>query len=505
MLEVLRQVREAEPPRPSSVSPGLDRDLETICLKCLDKDPAQRYASAEALADDLERWLNGEPIEARPVGQAERLWRWCRRNRAVAALSFALIFVFVASFVAVFAQWRQALEERDEKEKARKEATRREGEAVQARLEATRSTAQVREVLGRMRARQYFVVKAGMNPGLAGSVGLSNRLVKLEYEELGGLRRPSSCLATFPNGEVATGAVDGKIRVWASSRGRDPERVYSTEGMVIGLAVAREGVWYSVSATGRFAAYGYGTGGNPRYDLHDTISCAVFDREASSLAVGTGAGRIKLWQLQAHVPSGKLPAPRLIRTLEESHGPIICMALEPGGRWLACAGGLELEETAISLWDVMTDRRIARLRGHTGAVTCLAFSPDGKLLASGGYDGSVRVWDLPGGKPVRVLGGKREWVTSLLFSPNGELILSGSSTGAIEIWGLQSDNPLLFPAHSDVVTGLATRPGKGFYSTALDGITRKWDIDLTETAVENLKKRLGEAAAEVWEVVSESM
>jgi hypothetical protein len=106
VLSVLRQVRETEPPRPSSIQPGLDRDLETIVLKCLDKEPARRYASADAVAEDLTNWLDGRPITARPVGQAERFWRWCKRNPAVAGLaaSVALALMLgavISSFFAV--------------------------------------------------------------------------------------------------------------------------------------------------------------------------------------------------------------------------------------------------------------------------------------------------------------------------------------------------------------------------------------------------------------------
>jgi tRNA A-37 threonylcarbamoyl transferase component Bud32 len=87
LLEILRQLREEEPAKPRSIVPTLDRDLETICVKCLEREPGQRYASTGELAEELDRWLRGEPIQARPVGQMERAWRWCKRYPLVSGLS----------------------------------------------------------------------------------------------------------------------------------------------------------------------------------------------------------------------------------------------------------------------------------------------------------------------------------------------------------------------------------------------------------------------------------
>ena len=111
-VQTLDQVRTQEPVPLRRLNPAIPRDLETICLKCLQKDPQQRYASAEALADDLRRWLDGKPISARPVSPLERTWRWCRRRPVIAALAAALTLVLSISFLVVVLLWRHAEAER---------------------------------------------------------------------------------------------------------------------------------------------------------------------------------------------------------------------------------------------------------------------------------------------------------------------------------------------------------------------------------------------------------
>ena len=94
-LETMQQVLEQEPQPPSRRGVRVPRDLETICLKCLNKVPARRYASAEDLANDLRLFLAGEPIRARAVGAAEHTWKWARRRPALAALLGVVLLAMV--------------------------------------------------------------------------------------------------------------------------------------------------------------------------------------------------------------------------------------------------------------------------------------------------------------------------------------------------------------------------------------------------------------------------
>src|SRR5262249_9752515 len=147
-LDTLQQVFTAEPVPPRRLQPKVPRDLETICLKCLEKQPEKRYASAEALADDLHRFLAGEPIRARPVGPVGRLGRSCRRKPVVAALTAALLLVFLAGFAGVTWKWLEASAERDRAEALRDRAERNFQLAIDTNVAVGDLAEQLRPIAG---------------------------------------------------------------------------------------------------------------------------------------------------------------------------------------------------------------------------------------------------------------------------------------------------------------------------------------------------------------------
>ena len=112
-LEIIDQVKNAEPMPPSRLVPGLPRDVETIALKCLQKEPEKRYDSASAVAEDLRRFLDGDAIVARPVPFWERAWRWCRRHPVPAALTATIVLVAALGLAGILWQWDEAVKARD--------------------------------------------------------------------------------------------------------------------------------------------------------------------------------------------------------------------------------------------------------------------------------------------------------------------------------------------------------------------------------------------------------
>jgi WD40 repeat protein/serine/threonine protein kinase len=485
---LIKQVTNAEPARLGKLNRAVPRDLETIIHKAIDRVPGRRYQRAADLSADLQRFLDDEPIQARRVSSAERLWRWCRRSPALAGLIAAVLLLFAAGFAGVSWNYRQAESARRELEGTlyfqRIALAHRElsadnlGRALelldlcpeplrQWEWRYLKRLCRVEPVVLRDVGKAEITSIAFGPDGLLLASAGGDGTLKLWNTKTGALIRTVPTGADFvysvafqPDGKhLASADAGGKLKVWDLSTGRE---VFEEDGYLgmhypygtgYGVAFSPDGRRLAAGKDGAVNVWDW----NKHRLLHSlpghekrSISVA-FSLDGQRLASGGWGGSLMIWDVE----TGKC-----LHTLTEHQDPISSLAFSPDGLRLASA----CFDRRLTVWHTTTGRQVESWRGQEGLVLGAAFSPDGLRLASCGEDRTVRLWEATTGREVLKLRGHDAMSLCVAFSPDGQRLASCSSDGTIWLWnaaslrGDETEEVLTLSQPSGEVWSLAVSP-----------------------------------------------
>jgi WD40 repeat protein len=536
-FETLQQVLCEDPVPPRAFQSRVPRDLDTICLKCLRKEPQERYDSAAQLADDLARFLRGEPIRARRVGSLGRLWRWAKQRPTAAALLLtSIVATLLAGGVAVAltinAQMREAYQKLQNAQYRGLVWQARyawlEGDANQARFALESCPPQQRFYEWTYLDRLFHAAHRTLTGHTEEVSGVAfspdeSRLVSVSKDKsvrvwdtatgqqlcvLTTHQAPVNLVCFRPGGALfATGDDAGKIIIWDAATYQAKYTLAAHAEGVTCLAFAPNGQLVSGSYDTSVRLWDADTGklvrAGPKHE-HGVVQVAFSPDNRSVWSCDAGGG-VHCWDLGAEPArlssQAKLPAPFAI----------VAAAFSPDTRQLFTAidtGEVELWDSktgqhlqswergglpvfafspdgqtlalqgsngVIRLHQVSTRRTLRSFRGHEGAVGALALSPSGRRLASGGFDHTVKIWDPTADQDCRTL--RAAVVVRLAFSPDGTLAYPSVKGHAVSTWHPEKGEhelPMRLPDRSFMSAAFGPR-GEWIAVSCADGQIRLWE------------------------------
>jgi serine/threonine protein kinase/WD40 repeat protein len=473
-MALMSQISTDEPARPRTLDPRIPRDLETIVLKAIAKDPDQRYRTAQDLCQDLRCFLDGEPIKARRTSWPERVGLWSRRNPALAGLLGVLILAVAGLTVfgaALLSLLQQSEASRKQKEQAEREKTEQLYRSLVDQARASR--------FSRRMGQRYESLKV-----LGEAARIAQPLAKSEDSFLE-LRNLAIACMTLRDLRVThewpgwsettiTTAFDDRLERYARMDRGDRVSICSApdSGAVI---CSRMGAYPIFGPDGRFLLLENAAPGWELWDLENSAApvarlvraggaTASFSPDSRHLALSGSDGSIALYEL----PSAKLvrqlgPGPRPCRLAFDPRAPRLAVihqtgvalrdletgnvtrqfsypfeyyplaAWHPDGKVLAAVGG----DRIVRFWDVDSGKELGKVEGFKNAGITVVFDATGDLMATNGWEGRLRLWDWRMGQQLLSV---PTTTTGLRFSKEGDRLACGVADQTMTLWQVSRDN-----------------------------------------------------------------